>query len=194
MDTTSAPTPPDNLMTVLDRAWDRGYLGPGPVEQHLEHARTLIDLVAGLPPGTLVDLGSGGGVPALPVLVSLPAWRGVLVERSSTRARHLRWAVRLLGLGGRVDVVEDDAVYPRRPDASAHLHGASVVSARAFGPPLLTAEAATRWLAPHGVAIVSGEPVLNRDRWPAAELAPLGLMCERLVRHRRVNWILLRAL
>lgn len=53
----------------------------------------------------LLDLGSGGGYPGLPLAVAVPAARAVLVDSIAKKARFLATAVTALGLAGRVDVV-----------------------------------------------------------------------------------------
>jgi 16S rRNA (guanine527-N7)-methyltransferase len=57
----------------------------------------------------LVDLGSGGGFPGLPLALALPARRALLVESIGKKARFLETAVRALGVDGRIDVAADRA-------------------------------------------------------------------------------------
>jgi 16S rRNA (guanine527-N7)-methyltransferase len=60
-------------------------------------------LVPGLPEaGLLVDLGSGNGFPALPILAARPGLSGLLVESAARKVDFLRAAVRESGLGPRV--------------------------------------------------------------------------------------------
>lgn len=59
-------------------------------------------------PGTLVDVGSGAGLPGLVLAVHLPRWRIVMTERRRKRANFLALAVGQLGLGN-VEVVQGDA-------------------------------------------------------------------------------------
>jgi 16S rRNA G527 N7-methylase RsmG len=44
------------------------------------------------PPVRLLDIGSGGGFPALVLLMARPAWRGVLVEATGKKCHFLREA------------------------------------------------------------------------------------------------------
>jgi len=55
-----------------------------------------------LPPGELfaVDIGSGGGSPALPIKIAAPQLRFALIEATGRKAAFLREAVRILGLPG----------------------------------------------------------------------------------------------
>ena len=47
-----------------------------------------------------IDIGSGGGSPALPMKIALPALEFVLVESRERKSAFLREAVRVLGLSG----------------------------------------------------------------------------------------------
>ena len=51
-----------------------------------------------------LDIGSGGGFPGLPLAVTLPARRALLVESVGKKARFLATAVEAAGLGDRVAV------------------------------------------------------------------------------------------
>lgn len=60
-------------------------------------------LVPDLPErGLLVDLGSGNGFPALPLLAARPGLRGLLIESAARKVDFLRAAVRESGLTERV--------------------------------------------------------------------------------------------
>jgi 16S rRNA (guanine527-N7)-methyltransferase len=65
--------------------------------QHIGDALTLLPL---LPPGPhrLVDVGTGGGVPGIPLAVVRPDAQVVLVESTKKKAAFLRSAVKALGL------------------------------------------------------------------------------------------------
>lgn len=52
--------------------------------------------------GVLLDVGSGMGVPGIPILIRRPGMHGVLVERRKKRAEYLRHVVRLLKLDAEV--------------------------------------------------------------------------------------------
>lgn len=165
------PVLPAGLVDRLEQARTLGFLGPGPVEDHVRHSWAFL---AALTPveGVLVDLGSGGGVPGLPVALARPDLEVVLVEAGGRRAALLEEAVRALGLGDRVRVVHGRAEVVGR----STLRGAcAAVLARGFGPPPVTAECAAPLLRLGGRLVVSEPPDARTDRWPAKELAPLGL-------------------
>lgn len=159
----------DGLAEVLGEARDLGFLGPGPVDDHVDHARAFL---VGLPEeGACVDLGSGGGVPGLVLATLLPRTRWTFVEAMVRRAAFLRAAVDRLGLQGRAEVREaraEEIPGDRREVAAA-------VTARGFGPPAVTAECAAGWLAVGGRLVVSEPPGGDPARWDAPVLARLGL-------------------
>lgn len=52
--------------------------------------------------GRLLDIGSGMGIPGIPILIANPILHGVLVERRKKRAEFLKHIVRLLQLDAEV--------------------------------------------------------------------------------------------
>lgn len=56
--------------------------------------------------GRMLDIGSGMGVPGIPLLIACPGLQGVLVERRKKRAEFLRHVVRKIGLNS--DVYDAD--------------------------------------------------------------------------------------
>ncbi|MBI5095714.1 MAG: class I SAM-dependent methyltransferase [Candidatus Hydrogenedentes bacterium] len=69
-------------------------------EIHIPDSLSLAPLVqryAG-PEGVLLDIGGGGGFPAVPISIALPGLTVYLVERSEKKAAFLRRAVEALGL------------------------------------------------------------------------------------------------
>ncbi len=74
------------------------------VARHLLEALEALPLMPG--PGgrrlRLLDIGSGGGFPAIPLLLVRPDLEGVLVESIGKKARFLEEALRALGLTARV--------------------------------------------------------------------------------------------
>lgn len=174
---TSAPS----IEEVLREAQDLGFLGPGPVDEHIHHSGVLAEL-AGPLEGDWLDLGSGGGVPGLVWLASAATGPAVLVDANARRAAFLTAAVTRLAVGDRAEVVHGRAeVLARRPELRARF---AVVVARSFGPPAVTAECAAGFLTPNGRLIVTEPPAAEPGpgaptgpppvRWSPAGLATLG--------------------
>lgn len=162
----------DGLREVLTESRRLGFLGPGPIEDHVVHAMGFLPLVGAA--SDILDLGSGGGLPGLVLMTQLPDASFVLLDASTRRCEFLRWAVERLGLVGRTTVVCG------RAEELAHdpqLRGSfPVVVSRSFGAPAVTAECAVGFLdAPGARLLVSEPPGAVEERWPAAGLDSLGL-------------------
>lgn len=157
------------LLAQLERARALGFLGPGPVADHIEHATGFLTALTDVV-GTVVDLGSGGGVPGLIIGVARADLALVLVEATSRRCRFLEDAVAALDLAARV--VEGRAEVVGHSDLRG---GADAVVARSFGSPAATAECAAPLLRLGGILIVSEPPEPAPLRWPPTGLAKLGL-------------------
>lgn len=156
------------LVEQLDRARGLGFLGPGPVAEHIAHAAGFVEALAPIS-GRVIDLGAGGGVPGLVIGVARPDLELLLVDAMAKRCRFLEAAARALDL--HATVVEGRAEELGR----GPLRGsADAVVARSFGPPATTAECAAPLLRAGGLLVVS-EPPTAADRWPRADLVQLGL-------------------
>ncbi len=95
-----------NLLYLWNRRFNLTAIRD-PLEGVRRHALEALEatLVPGLPEGgLLVDLGSGNGFPALPILAARPALSGLLVESSARKVDFLRAAARESGLADRVRV------------------------------------------------------------------------------------------
>jgi 16S rRNA (guanine527-N7)-methyltransferase len=86
------------------------------VERHLRDSLEAVPLLPGpFPrPLRLLDVGSGGGFPAIPILLCRRDLEGVLVESVGKKARFLEAVIRALGLTARV-------VNARFPDPALEL-------------------------------------------------------------------------
>lgn len=161
------------IAEVLERSRAVGFLGPGPIETHIEHA-ALFGRAVGSAERRFADIGAGGGLPGLPMLVNAPALSAVLIDASQKRCSFLVWAVGELELGDRVEVWCGRAEEIGRQERAREQFDAVV--ARGFGPPATTLECATPLLRSGGRVIVS-EPPVHRS-WPADGLAEIGLSQE----------------
>jgi 16S rRNA (guanine527-N7)-methyltransferase len=160
------------LLQVLEDSRAAGFLGPGPIEAHVQHAQVFLD--AGDLTGRVMDLGSGGGLPGLVLALTRPATEFTLLDAMERRCRFLAGAIERLELGDRVEVVCG------RAEELAHspaLRGRfPIVVSRSFGAPAVTAECAVGFLAgPGAQLLVSEPPSSDPQRWPADGVELLGL-------------------
>jgi 16S rRNA (guanine527-N7)-methyltransferase len=168
----AAPVADRALVEALAESQRLGMLGDRPVGDVIEHALAFVGALEDVT-GTVVDLGSGGGVPGLVIARARPDLRLVLVDRRARRTDHLRRLVRRLGIEDRVEVLAVDAAEVR-----THLPlPADAAVARGFGPPGATLRAAGALLVPGGLIVVSEPPATDRSRrWPPALLLAVGVV------------------
>jgi 16S rRNA (guanine527-N7)-methyltransferase len=161
---------PPELRAALVLAQRHGAVGPGSLEVAVAHA---LDFFGGLEPvgeWQVVDLGSGGGLPGLPLALAHPQTRWMLVDAWQSRTDALQRAVVALGLDARVEVC-----HARAEDLghSNHRARADVVVARSFGPPAMTAECAAPLLVVGGRLVVSARE--DEPGWPSDGIDALRL-------------------
>jgi 16S rRNA G527 N7-methylase RsmG len=148
------------LLAALAVIRDRGAIGERSLVDAVAHADRFVELLpAG--PVSIVDLGSGGGLPALVI-----AWRRTdvfvtMVERRAARADLLRRAVASLGLGSHTVILELDVAAVCRQFPNSF----DVVTARSFGDVTTTARCIDALLADRGLGLVSEPPVDRSASW-----------------------------
>jgi 16S rRNA (guanine527-N7)-methyltransferase len=158
------------VLQILGRSQELGFLGPGPLEPQVD--RSLAFTQIGPAPGRLLDLGSGGGLPGFVLAFAWPDTALVLLDGSVRRCAFLSSVVVDLGWEERITVVAERAELTGRSALRATI---DLVVARGFGPAAVTAECAAPLLRVDGQLVVSEPPGGAPERWPADELATLGL-------------------
>lgn len=157
---------PSRFGEVLEAARTLGAVGPGEDTALIEHSEGFAGVIGDVD-GPLLDLGSGGGIPGLVLAYLFDVVPVTLLEAQQRRADHLRWAVAMLGLGDRVEVLEaraEDAA--RRAEYRGHF---AVATARSFGSPAVVVECAVPFLRSGGRLVVSEPPDAPGTRWDGAE-------------------------
>lgn len=150
---------------------DRGLIGPNEVprlwERHLVNSAVMAELV---PPGcSLVDLGSGAGLPGIVLAMLLPDSEVVLLEPMLRRATFLEESVAELGLG-------NARVVRARAEQMVGKLAMDVVTARAVAPLDRLAALAVGLLKPGGIVLaVKGAKASVEVRDAKAALDRLGL-------------------
>ena len=177
------------LTATLEQARDLGFLGPGPVQDHVVHAEGFL-LAAEGPARRVLDLGSGGGVPGLIVALAWTEATVVLVDSNRRRTDFLERAVDRLGIGARVRVERERAESLGR--RQHWRQSMELVVSRSFGLPAVVSECAAPFLVVGGRLIVSEPPEQRPGRWPEAGLEPLGLRPEAMAVHTGHSYQVLR--
>lgn len=131
------------------------------VAAHLLDALALAPLVRG---STLADIGSGGGLPGVPLAIVQPELQVTLIEPRAKRAAFLAHVVRRLALDNVIVERCRAEDVPLTPDDAGRT-GFDTVVCRAFGTLAEFAAAAGRLCAPGGCLLAA------KGRDPGAELA-----------------------
>lgn len=114
-----------------------------------------------------IDLGTGAGLPGIPLGVVAPVGSMTLLESSAKKCTFLAAAVEAAGLGVRTRVVRARSEYYSalgEPGRDAH----AVVLARAVAPLATLVELAAPLLAPGGVLVASKTGRALHEEGPAA--------------------------
>ncbi len=109
------------------------------------HYRDSLEALSFLPPGAIVDIGSGGGFPGVPLAIAAPEQSFTLLEPRRKRASFLQVAVSRLGLTN-VRVVNGSS-----RDAPDRAYDAAVTRATFSDPEELSA--CLHWVRPGGVLL-----------------------------------------
>lgn len=162
------------LLQVLSSLRTYGALGEASLPDAIQHAESFL---AAIPSycTSLVDLGSGGGLPGLVLALRLPQAEIVLTDRRERRTDLLRRACSRLQIDNRVSVITGDVARLSQQVQFAGMFEAA--TARAFGSPLWTMMCAAPFLRVGGIFVASEPPdglSPLEERWPADEVMSLG--------------------
>jgi 16S rRNA (guanine527-N7)-methyltransferase len=175
---------PAAVKAQLQRSAELDFLGTMPIDDQIHHALGFVWTVEdelGNSPRSVVDLGTGGGLPGLVLIACWPDASFVLLDANQRRTDFLAEEIEQSGQGDRVSVVRARAEEAGRADELRER--AELVVARSFGAPATTAECASPLVAVGGRVVVSEPPAEGiADRWDPEGLAQLGL--ERSGSHR----------
>ena len=140
----------------LVRAWSSrlDLVAPGDLdrfhERHALDSLKALPLVTSAPSGPAVDVGSGAGLPGVPLALGEPSRHWRLLEPRARRAAFLEEVVRTLGLD--CEVVARSAAEAAADPTFARAH--TVLTARALAPPAEAFELLRPLAAPGGLGIV----------------------------------------
>jgi 16S rRNA (guanine527-N7)-methyltransferase len=124
----------DKLLDYLDllQKWNKAYNLTAVRERSAMLTQHLLDslsIVPHLPPGDLLDVGSGGGLPGIPLAILQPERSITLIDTVGKKVAFLKQAAIALGLKNLEAV--SDRIESWVPPA-AHAAGFTLVSARAY--------------------------------------------------------------
>lgn len=146
-------------------ATEAGMIGPNEGTRlwtrHIGDSATFaVGWRGGQPPPEIVDLGSGAGLPGIPLAVVWPDTSFRLVDRSESRCRVLRRGLRVMGLKNATVECSDATTLSSRSVKGLVM--------RAFLPPKEAVRLAGRLLAPGATAVIGGgRPGPGRAPYPA---------------------------
>ena len=157
-----------NLLATRGVEW--GLIGPREADRLWErHVLNSVAVAGHVPQGALlVDVGSGAGLPGIPLALARPDVIVTLLEPLLRRATFLVEVVEELGLAGRVRVV--------RARAEDHAERYDVVTARALAPlPRLVGWCAPLLAADGVLVALKGDSAADELREAAGVLRRAGL-------------------
>lgn len=121
----------------------------GPLSSELIVRDLLIDSLASVvakpPRGHILDVGTGAGLPGIPIKILFPEWPLTLIEPRQKRATFLKIVRTRLGMD-RVTIEQE------RIENVARTRFDYVIS-KAFQPPLLWMETASQWVTTEGAVV-----------------------------------------
>ena len=172
-----------DYLALLDR-WNKTYNLTAirdPREMLVKHLLDSLAMARFVEGGRLADLGTGPGLPGIPLAIAKPALQVSLVESNGKKARFLREAVRQLGLS-------NARVLESRAEAVAEPGSFDIVTARALDRLAGIIAVGGHLLAPKGrLLAMKGMPASDEVAelprgWTVAAVHPLqvpGLVGER---------------
>lgn len=128
--------------------------------RHIADSLSLVPWVEG---PRLGDVGSGAGLPGIPLAIAGPQWQVTLVERSARKARFLRQALIELEIENAEVVLEDARKF--EPDTPF-----DTVTARAVAKPGEAWEIVRPLLRPHGCALLQSSSALAGFAFPGGHI------------------------
>ena len=120
---------------------------------HVDESLDALEVVRRLE-GPIVDVGSGGGAPGIPLAAALPERQVTLLEANGRKCAFLRDAVQVFP---NVTVVQG-----RAEEQETDRFGVAV--AKALAPPAVAAEWCLPLVAPGGAAVLYVGPTADADR------------------------------
>jgi len=135
-------------------SWNRRMNLTGISEKREMIIKLLLDPLVALPylssGGTVLDIGSGAGIPGLPLKIGRPEFEVHLIESRAKKVSFLRDMIRKLGLKG-IEAYKGRA--EKRADLPTLFHFYDIVTARALAPLKKTISICSPYLEPGSLLV-----------------------------------------
>jgi len=145
-------------------AWNRHVNLTGITKKREMLIKLLLDPLAALPylpsSGTLLDVGSGAGIPGLPFKIARPSYEVHLLEARAKKVSFLKYMTRKIGLPG-IKAFQGRA--EKSDDLPALLPGYDIVTARALAPLTKTIGICCPYIRPGGLLVVFKGSGIHRE-------------------------------
>ena len=150
-------------------------------QRHMLDSLSLLPILRAADVGRVLDLGSGGGLPGLPLAITMPDVEFMLLEATTKKATYLEETAHAIGCDN-VSVLDERAELVGEPGC-LHREAWDAVTARAVGPMPVLLELTIPLLKVGGVVLaIKGERAEEELR--AAREAMRVLRCDVIDRQR----------
>ncbi len=145
-------------------AWNKRINLTGITKKREMIIKLLLDPLVALPylpaSGTLLDVGSGAGIPGLPLKIARPSYEVHLLEARAKKVSFLRYMTRKIGLTG-IKAFQGRA--EKGHDLPALFPGYDIVTARALAPLIKTIDICYPYIRPGGLLVVFKGSGIHRE-------------------------------
>jgi len=145
-------------------AWNRRINLTGIPKKREMIIKLLLDPLVALPylpsSGTLLDVGSGAGIPGLPLKIARPSYEVHLLEARAKKVSFLKYMTRKIGLTG-IKAFQGRA--EKGHDLPALFPGYDIVTARALAPLTKTIGICYPYIRPGGLLVTFKGPGIHQE-------------------------------
>jgi 16S rRNA (guanine527-N7)-methyltransferase len=132
-----------------------------PMEIAVKHFLDAIAPIPDIPPdGSLLDIGSGGGFPGIPLKICLPSVSVTLIDASRKKVNFLKHVIRTLDLEDTCALHIRAEEFSKKPEAARHF---DVIISRALSSMTTFAATAIPFLKKDGVTIAMKGDISDRE-------------------------------